>query len=70
MELIYNTLKATKNSRKRARELLLSDLITELSDILRQNKSTRTEKVPSKARNQAKTLKGVWAKSLKLLWQW
>ena len=58
MELIYNALKATKNSKKRTRELLSSDLIIEFSDTPRQNKDTKMEKLLSKARNQAETIYG------------
>ncbi len=58
MELIYNALKASKNTKKHARELLSSELITELSDIPRQNKGTRAEKLPSKGDNETKTMQG------------
>ena len=40
---------------KWARELLLFDLITEFSDTQYQNKSTKMEKLLSKACNQDKT---------------
>ncbi len=67
IELIYKVPKVTRNPKKRTHGLLLSDPITELSDTQRQNKDTRTEKLPSKACNQAKTMQGAKARFLKLL---
>lgn len=69
VELIYNAPKMTKESRKRARDMLSSDPI-ELSDTPRQNKGTRTEKLLAKARNQAESLRGAQAETLNLLRRW
>lgn len=70
MELIYNAPKIMKNSKKRARELLSPDPITELSNTPRQNQGTRTEKLSMKARNQAESMQGAQAATLQLLRRW